>query len=235
MVSFTRVKSAIGSGFRYARGQGMERCKPMAQAQPKPITPLTFDEYLACDQGTDARYELAYGVLIEVPPETDDNISLAMGLAEILKSLCSWRLLRTHASTLEVPPLPGVPQSNRFPDLMVLSPDLARELRGKSSAVRLSMPNPVLVVEVVSPYRSPDDDNYRRDYVDKRQQYERRSIPEYWIVDPVAQCVTVLVMGTASYGEQVFRGAERVISSAFPSLQVTANEILSPPESSFSP
>ncbi len=209
----------------------------MAQAQPKPIThlPLTFDEYLACDYGTDARYELVHGVLIEVPPETDDNISLAMGLAEILKSVCGWRFIRTHASTLEVSPLPGVPQSNRFPDLMVLSPDLAAALRGKSSAVRLSMPNPVLVVEVVSPYRSPDDDNYRRDYVDKRQQYEQRRIPEYWILDPVAQCVTVLVMGTASYQEQVFRGAERVVSSAFPSLQVTANEILSPPESSFSP
>ncbi len=207
----------------------------MAQAQPKLIThlPLTFDEYLACDHGTDARYELVHGVLSEVPPETDDNISLAMGLAEILKSLCGWRLLRTHASTLEVSPLPSVPQSNRFPDLMVLSPDLAAALRGKSSAVRLSMPNPVLVVEVVSPYRSSEDDNYQRDYVDKRQQYEQRRIPEYWIVDPVAQCVTVLVMGTASYGKQVFRGAERVVSSAFPSLQVAANETLSPHETSF--
>ncbi len=205
----------------------------MAQAQPKPITPLTFDEYLACDHGTDARYELAYGVMIEVPPETDDNISLAMGLAEILKSLCGWRLIRTHASTLEVSPLPGVPESNRFPDLMVLSPDLAQELKGKSSAVRLSMPNPVLVAEVVSPYQNLGDDNYRRDYVDKRQQYELRRIPEYWIIDPVAQCVTVLVMGSTSYQEQVFEGAELVISSAFPSLQVTAKEILSQQGDSF--
>lgn len=205
----------------------------MAQAQPKPIAPLTFDEYLVCDRDTDTRYELVHGALIEVPPETDDNISLAMGLAEILKSLCSWRLIRTHASTLEVSPLPGVPQSNRFPDLMVLSPDLAAALRGKSSAVRLSMPNPVLVVEVVSPYRSPDDDNYRRDYIDKRQQYERRRIPEYWIVDPVAQCVTVLVLAATGYREQVFKGAERVISSAFPLLQMTANAILSPHETSF--
>jgi Uma2 family endonuclease len=201
----------------------------MTQAQSKPTAhpPLTFDEYLVCDPGTDARYELVHGVLIEVPHETDDNISLAMGLAEILKSVCSWRLIRTHASTLEVSPIPGVPESNRFPDLMVLSPDLARELKGKSSAIRLSMPNPVLVAEVVSPYRSPSDDNYRRDYVDKRQQYEGRRIPEYWIVDPVAQCVTVLAMGTASYQAQVFKGAEQVISSAFPSLRVTANEILS--------
>jgi|GEM_PF-2268932 len=118
----------------------------MTQAQPKP---LTFDEYLACDNGTDARYELTHGVLIEVPPETDDTITLAMGLAEILKSVCSWRPIRTHASILEVSPLPGVPQSNRFPDLMVLSPELAAQLKGKSSAVKRSMADPVLVVEVV--------------------------------------------------------------------------------------
>jgi Uma2 family endonuclease len=206
----------------------MERCDPVAQ--PKPIThpPLTFDEYLAADYGSDARYELAHGALIEVPPETDDNISLAMGLAEILKSLCSWRLIRTHASTLEVSPLLGVPQNNRFPDLMVLSPELAEALRGKSSAVRLSMPNPVLVAEVVSPYRSPSDDNYRRDYGDKRQQYEHRRIPEYWIIDPVAQCVTVLALSTTGYQEQVFIGSERVISPAFPFLSVTAKKILSP-------
>lgn len=194
----------------------------MTQAQPKP---LTFDEYLACDNGTDARYELTHGVLIEVPPETDDTITLAMGLAEILKSVCSWRPIRTHASILEVSPLPGVPQSNRFPDLMVLSPELAAQLKGKSSAVKRSMADPVLVVEVVSPYRGPADDNYCRDYIDKRQQYEQRCIPEYWIVDPIVWQITVLIMQDTGYQERVYARQDRVISAAFPTLQVTVNEI----------
>jgi Uma2 family endonuclease len=194
----------------------------MTQAQPKP---LTFTQYLAQDDGTERRYELTHGVLIDVPPESDDNISLALGLAEYLKQFVSWRLLRTHATTLQVPTLPGVPQENRFPDLMVLTPELAAQLKGRSSAITLAMPNPALVVEVVSPYRSSTDDNYCRDYIDKRQQYEQRGIAEYWIVDPMLAQVTVLVLMQAGYQAQVFKGQAQITSSAFPGLTLTVDQL----------
>ncbi|MBW4481128.1 MAG: Uma2 family endonuclease [Tildeniella torsiva UHER 1998/13D] len=194
----------------------------MTQAQPKP---LTFAQYLAQDKGTDRRYELTHGVLIDVPPESDDNISLALGLAEYLKQVVSWRLLRTHATTLQVPSLPGVPQENRFPDLMVLTPELAAQLKGKSSAITFAMPNPALVVEVVSPYRSSAEDNYRRDYIDKRQQYEQRGIAEYWIVDPTSAQVTVLVLAPVGYQTQVFKGKAQITSSAFPTLSLSVDQL----------
>jgi Uma2 family endonuclease len=43
------------------------------------IKKLTLEEYLAHDDGTDRRYELVDGVLVEMPPETGRNnlISLA--------------------------------------------------------------------------------------------------------------------------------------------------------------
>ncbi|BAY10229.1 hypothetical protein NIES2098_33950 [Calothrix sp. NIES-2098] len=34
---------------------------------------LTLEEYLAYDDGTDAKYELVDGELVEMPPESDQN------------------------------------------------------------------------------------------------------------------------------------------------------------------
>jgi hypothetical protein len=37
-------------------------------------TLLTFDDYLAYDDGTDSRYELVDGELIAMPPESPENL-----------------------------------------------------------------------------------------------------------------------------------------------------------------
>ena len=52
-----------------------------------------------------------------------------------------------------------------------------------------------LVVEVVSP------DDPRRDLVTKRLEYAQAGIPEYWIVDPEAQHITVLQLENETYVE----------------------------------
>jgi Uma2 family endonuclease len=50
-----------------------------------------------------------------------------------------------------------------------------------------------LVMEVVSP------DDPGRDYVKKRQDYAQIGIAEYWIVDPVRQLITVLMLTGKEY------------------------------------
>ncbi len=50
-----------------------------------------------------------------------------------------------------------------------------------------------LVIEVVSP------DRPARDYQDKRAEYAQAGIPEYWIVDPQEQLITVLVLHEEHY------------------------------------
>ncbi|MCY4215064.1 MAG: Uma2 family endonuclease [Gammaproteobacteria bacterium] len=52
-----------------------------------------------------------------------------------------------------------------------------------------------LVMEVVS----PDDPN--RDWITKRADYAEAGIPEYWIVDPIAEAITVLELDGPAYAE----------------------------------
>jgi len=78
------------------------------------------------------------------------------------------------------------------------------------------MPPPSLVVEVVSPKQE------NRDYRYKRTEYAGRHIPEYWIVDPIGQKVTILQWVDGMYEEQVFQGGAAIVSPLFPGLNLTA-------------
>lgn len=93
-------------------------------------------------------------------------------------------------------------------------------------AIRVSMNPPLMVVEVVSPYGGRSDANYRRDYEDKRQHYQQRGIPEYWIIDPTAQQVTVLVLVDGQYQASVFKETQMIVSATFPELEVIAKDVL---------
>ena len=203
----------------------MSEAIAMTQATTQPR--MTFEEFLKYDDGTDKRYEFVDGVPVEVPTESDLNLELAMRLIGMLLPFVSIELFRTK-SQLEVTPLSAVRYKTREADLIVLTPELAAALKDEgSSIVRLTMPNPPLVIEFVSPYKRTSDENYQRDYIDKRKQYEHRKIPEYWIVDAIAQKVTVLKLKGKSYIEQVFIGQDRINSASFPALELKADLIFS--------
>ena len=65
-----------------------------------------------------------------------------------------------------------------------------------------------LVMEVVSP------DNPDRDLVDKRRDYAEAGIPEYWIVNPLDETVTVLSLAHGTYREHGVFGPGAHASSA---------------------
>jgi len=180
---------------------------------------LTLEEYLAYDDGTDTKYELVDGELVEMPPESDKNnlISLYL-LVEFLK-LVPIQLIR-HKDTEIV--VTGNRTRVRLPDLMILTEELFAAINKRRATITQDMPSPALVVEVVSPGKVNED----RDYRYKRSEYAARGIPEYWIVDSGNARVTVLTLVDGLYEEAVFGGSNYIASAIFPDLKLTAAQVL---------
>jgi Uma2 family endonuclease len=183
---------------------------------------MSLEEYLTYDDGTDTRYELVDGVLVEMGAENDINIMIEGFLVAILLQVVPHYLIR-RGTEIEVT---GTAAKTRYPDLMVLTDaTLAAMKRDQRSLVLKDMAPPTLVVEVVSP-GDPGDENYDRDYIDKRTEYAARKIPEYWLIDPVRQVVLVWTLQNDQYVGCSFTGNSAIVSPAFPSLALTAEQVL---------
>jgi Uma2 family endonuclease len=182
--------------------------------------PLTFDEYLSYDDGTDKRYELVDGELVELPPESPLNCHIARFLFLQFAQIIPFERICMKDAEIEVS---GKRAKTHYPDLMILSEELQTALEGTSrNTVTRDMPPPILVIEVAS----PGNDNQDRDYRHKRSEYAARGIPEYWIIDPTQAKITVLTLITGFYEEREFVGSQ-LIQSQFQELQLTAEQVLS--------
>lgn len=181
----------------------------------------TFEDFLACAEEVEGYYELENGELVEIPPESNANLQRAMELHEALKAHIDRKQIRLQGVAIATP---GQPR-NRYPDLTVLRSEHPEQMQVLGqAAITLDMAPPLLVVEVVS----PGAENHRRDYVEKRNQYEWRGIPEYWIIEhPVLAQVTVYSTSAAGYVEVVFSGEAVIKSPSFPNWQQTAEAMLS--------
>lgn len=178
---------------------------------------LSFDDYLAYDDGTENLYELFNGELIEVPPESGLNVEIASFLFALFLPIVGHRRIRGHGLELEVR---GEPK-NRYPDLTIIQPEHIQLLKHRNT-LRLSMAPPLLVMEVVSPGELQRD----RDYIAKRMQYQDREIPEYWIVDPQLETVVVLALAGDRYTDSgTFQGSDAIHSPQFDTLNLTPTQL----------
>ncbi len=177
----------------------------------------SFEEYLSYDDGTDNLYELFNGELVEVPPESGFNVGIATFLLVQFALRLGHLRVRGHGLELEVR---GEPR-NRFPDLTIIREEHIQQIIRRNT-IRMSMAPPLLVVEVVS----PGELQQNRDYVAKRSQYQDLGIPEYWLIDPQQQTVTILTLQAAVYIESIFRDSEPIVSTQFPDLNLSAEQIL---------
>ena len=77
-----------------------------------------------------------------------------------------------------------------------------------------------LVIEIVSP------NDPTRDTVVKRADYAEAGIPEYWIVNPLDETITVLTLSGAAYIEHgVFRRGEDAGSVLLPGFSVAVSDV----------
>ncbi|XGV99913.1 MAG: Uma2 family endonuclease [Leptolyngbya sp. BL-A-14] len=190
--------------------------------QTAPIAPklMTMAEYLAYDDGTDTRYELVDGVLVEMPTESPENCKLAkLLMLELAKHIA---IVLINLKDMEIV-VSGKRAKVRLPDLTVLSEEGYATLSGqRSNTITQEMPPPILVVEVVS----PGAENRDRDYRYKRTEYAARGIAEYWIIDPERQQVTLCLWVNGQYEDTVYRGDTPLASTVIPGFRLSAAQIL---------
>jgi Uma2 family endonuclease len=77
------------------------------------------------------------------------------------------------------------------------------------------------VVEVLSPSTKSTD------LTDKRSEYAKRGISEYWMINPKALDIKVFRLENGVYVEVgVFQGEDAIVSPTFPELTLTAAQVL---------
>ncbi|MFM7450448.1 MAG: Uma2 family endonuclease [Leptolyngbyaceae cyanobacterium] len=184
---------------------------------------LTVQEYLTYADGSDTRYELVDGDLVPMSLGTGKHGKITKFLekaldAEILRSGYTWTAERFSIGVQS--PRGTRWDTCRIPDVVVVTLEQWQELQSREAVIALNQPPPILVIEVVS--ASTINDDYRA----KRAEYSVLDIPEYWIVDPLQNKVTVCTLHEGLYDLEEFQGSALLVSLIFPNLQLTADQVL---------
>ena len=195
-----------------------------------PAQLLTFDGFIK-EYGSDSRYELADGELIDMEP-TGPHETVAGKLTsklniEIDRQQLPW-VIPTRAI---LRPFTNVATARR-PDVIVLDElALGQEPLWQREPV-ITLANSVkLVIDVVST-------NWETDYARKVEEYSLSGVSEYWIVDflglggiafigrPKQPTITVCELVGDEYHQQQFRLGEEIVSRVLPELTLRLDDVL---------
>ena len=180
-------------------------------ASPKPKTKLTFRDYL--ETPDDERYELFDGELIMAPSPTE--------LHQIISGRLGARLL-LHVERSNLGQVFFAPYDVKLSDTDVVQPDLlfvSNERAGIRTANNIQGA-PDLVVEIQSPSTA------KRDWNDKRSLYAQHGVTEYWLINPDAHTVIVLLLNQGEYEPAGLYGeGSTLISPTVEGFSVPVDEI----------
>ena len=166
-------------------------------------TKMTLVEYrdLPPSEGV---WELADGVLCQMAPPTYDHQNLITFLVEFINAYLNTTIPRQGWA------IPGIGVA--LSELHSPTPDLVYVRSDRVHLIQGSFVEgvPDLVVEVLSTDRA-------RDLVMKRTWYEEAGVPEYWVMDPTVDSITVLELNGSEYVERAtLRTTDTLISRAIP-------------------
>ena len=176
----------------------------------------SFEEYLQHDD-LDNRYELVDGKLEFMNPPTFRHILISKFIEreldkEINRLQLPWLAMREGGIRTGW-------RKSRIADVYVVKKEQIIDSLDESGVLQTS---PLLVIEVVSP------ESTKRDYRYKRSEYAALGINEYWIVDPIEQQVTILVLNEGLYDETVFTSDSNLVSTTFSEIKLTPQQIFTP-------
>jgi Uma2 family endonuclease len=164
------------------------------------------DEYLVLTDHRNRLVEFTDGFLEVLPMPTDKHQAILGFLYQAFLSFVDPRGGKVRFSPLRLQIRPG---KFREPDLLLLlsAADPRRQNRFWLGAD--------LALEVVS------EEKPERDLVDKRGDYAEGRVPEYWIVNPQTETITVLRLCADAYEETgIYRRGESAASTLLPGFSV---------------
>ena len=178
---------------------------------------LSLAEYLAYSDGSDTRYELVAGELVPMALPTGRHVQIQNFLSRVFEA----EIARQQLPWTAIQGSPGIqsPRGNRWdtvriPDVVVLPLEQWQEMGSREALIRPEEPPLLLVVEVVS------ESSRAADYRAKRAEYCVLGIGEYWIVDPLEEKVSLLLLHEGWYDVLELKGSERVPSKVFAGLEL---------------
>ena len=191
--------------------------------------PVTLEEFVQW-KPEGKLYELHDKVIIEMPQLLGDHEDITSFLAEkIMVEYLRLGLPYRIAKTVLIKP--PARESAYSPDVLILNrSNLVNEPLWKKASTVTQSASISLVVEVVST-------NWQVDYLTKVKDYEEIGIAEYWIVDylglggrrfigsPKQPTILIHELIDREYKITLFRGDDRIVSSTFPELVLTANQV----------
>jgi Uma2 family endonuclease len=195
--------------------------------------PLTFEEFLAWDDGSGRTFELLDGVPVPLSEPNANHEDLIHRLCACLESHCQANdlpYLSRQSKQIRLKKEPDEKEGSRKADIVVFDKNEWQRMKGRSSSAAAYIPPPG-VIEVVST-------NWKDDYLTKLAEYEDLGVLEYIIVDyaafggiryigsPKQPTITIFQLENGEYQPgKVFRGQDRIESRLFPNLILTAEEI----------
>ena len=185
---------------------------------------ISFQEYLQYHDDTDTLYELVDGGLIPMSLGTGKHGDITEFINDLFKGIIKQENLSWTSKDMKVgvrSPRGRKWDTSRIPDVTVLPIEQWQNLANREAVIDLNETPPILVVEVVSP------STRKTDYRSKRTEYAMLEIPEYWIVDPDEQIVTICTLMDSFYDASICQDEELIISPTFPNLKLTPKQLFS--------
>lgn len=172
----------------------------------------TVEQYLLLSNQTNRLLEYTDGFIEVLPMPTKRHQAISLFLLLGLLAFVRPRGGAVYYAPLRIEVRPG---KFREPDLLLVTK--ADDPRAQDEFWL----GADFVVEIVSP------DKPKRDTEEKPLDYAEAGIPEYWIVNPLTDTITVMVLDGASYAEYgIFRRGDRAVSKLLDGFSVMVDEVL---------
>ncbi|BAZ83652.1 Uma2 family endonuclease [Sphaerospermopsis kisseleviana CS-549] len=201
---------------------------------------LTFEEFLAWDDGSGREFELLDGIPVPLSEPNANHEDLIQRLCAYLENHCQENDLpyvSRQSKQSRIKTAPGEKEKSRKADIVIFAREEWQRMKTLSSSAAAYIPPPG-IIEVVS-------NNWKDDYLTKLAEYvsvasrrEDLGVLEYIIVDyaafggirfigsPKQPTITIYQLEDGEYlPPKVFQGNNRIDSRLFPNITLTAEQI----------